>query len=108
MRTLRLPLNWKVGTGSKPNPLLCFEFGRYCYPATVWARDWQANRCRPPPLKIGQSIVHFEGCNKRLLRDLDLPKLAHPLLAGFLLLQQLLLPRGVAAIALGGHVFAHG
>src|SRR5215208_4356442 len=41
-----------------------------------------------------------------LLRNLDAPHLLHPALAGLLLLEQLPLPRDVAAIALGRHVFA--
>src|SRR5918992_3501159 len=41
-----------------------------------------------------------------LLRDLDAPHLLHPALAGLLLLEQLPLPRDVAAVALGSHVLA--
>src|SRR6056297_3075827 len=53
-------------------------------------------------------LVHFERANKRLLWDFDTPELAHLLLTGLLLFQQLLFPARVAAVAFGGDVLAHG
>src|SRR5258708_8263430 len=50
--------------------------------------------------------IHLQGGDKRFLRDVDLAELAHLLLAGFLLLEQLALAGGVAAVALGGDVLA--
>jgi hypothetical protein len=46
------------------------------------------------------------GGDEGFLRDLDLAELAHPLLALFLLVEQLALAADVAAVAFGGHVLA--
>ncbi len=54
------------------------------------------------------SGIHFQGINKRFLRDVDFPELAHFLLTGFLFVEQLALPRHVAAVTFRGHVFAQG
>ena len=51
-------------------------------------------------------VADLERGQERALRNLDLAELAHPLLAFLLLLQQLLLARDVAAVALGQHVLA--
>src|SRR5437773_8202430 len=62
----------------------------------------------------GRVSVSFIGLSalqdrqERLLRHLDLADLLHALLALLLLLEQLALPRDVAAVALGGDVLAHG
>ncbi|MPL67355.1 hypothetical protein SDC9_13046 [bioreactor metagenome] len=53
------------------------------------------------------SVVHLQRRDEGRLRNLDLAELPHLLLAGLLLFQQLLLPGGVAAIALCRHVLAH-
>src|SRR6266542_2708620 len=55
---------------------------------------------------IGRSAL--EDRQERFLRDLDLADLLHALLALLLLLEQLPLAGDVAAVALGGHVLAHG
>src|SRR3989442_14335880 len=51
-------------------------------------------------------LVNLQDRQECLLRDLDRAYLLHPLLAFFLLLEQLALARHVAPIALGGHVLA--
>src|SRR5574340_560416 len=55
------------------------------------------------PASLAARLEHGE---ERLLRDLNAPDGLHPLLAGLLLLEKLLLARGVAPVALGGHVLA--
>src|SRR5208337_1881954 len=52
------------------------------------------------------SRIHLERGDERFLRDVDLAELAHLLLAGLLLLEELALSGGVAAVALGGDVLA--
>src|SRR5271168_5421594 len=52
--------------------------------------------------------IHLQRGDERFLRDVDLAELAHLLLAGLLLLEQLALAGGVAAVALGGDVLAQG
>src|SRR5262245_4240456 len=52
------------------------------------------------------STFHLEDGEKRFLRNLDGTDLLHALLAGLLLLQQFLLPRVVATVALREHVLA--
>ena len=49
---------------------------------------------------------HPQRFNKRFLRNAHITIIAHPGLALFLLLQQLLLARDVAAVAFGGHFLA--
>src|SRR4051794_17438123 len=51
-------------------------------------------------------LVHFQGGDERLLRNVHLAELAHLLLARLLLVEQLALARDVAAVAFRGHVFA--
>ena len=63
-------------------------------------------RVRPLALKMELSAVHLESAYKSLLRNIDLPELAHFFLARLLLFQKLFLPRDVAAVAFGGDVFA--
>src|SRR5690606_18383850 len=53
-------------------------------------------------------VAHLPRLDERLLRDLDAAELAHLLLARLLLLEELALARGVAAVALRGHVLAQG
>src|SRR4051794_6772493 len=53
-----------------------------------------------------RSIPRLQDRHERLLRDVHAPHPLHPLLPLLLLLQQLALPRHVAAVALGGHVLA--
>src|ERR1700733_4374450 len=90
-----------------------------------WRREWDSNpryaftHTRFPSVRLKPlghpsrsartyqrpaSCVHLQRRQERGLRNLDFAKLAHALLAFFLLLQQLALPRGVAAVALRGHV----
>ena len=54
----------------------------------------------------GLLLSDLEHGEERFLRDLDLADVLHALLAFFLLLEQLLLARDVAAITLGEHVLA--
>src|SRR5262245_19116637 len=51
-------------------------------------------------------LVHLQGRDEGLLRDLDAAELAHLLLASFLLVQQLAVSRDITAVALGEHVLA--
>src|SRR5512143_1215971 len=60
-----------------------------------------ARHCRTASL-----AAHLEDRQERFLGDLDAADRLHPLLAGLLLLEQLLLPGDVAAVALGQHVLA--
>src|SRR5688572_30809604 len=55
----------------------------------------------------GLLAVGLQDGQEGLLRDLDLAELLHALLALLLLLEELLLTGGVAAVALGQHVLAH-
>jgi hypothetical protein len=48
------------------------------------------------------SIPHLQRLNERLLRNIDLAELPHPLFALFLLVEQLAFARRVAAVAFGG------
>src|SRR5690606_36221258 len=50
--------------------------------------------------RSSSAVLDLEHGEERLLRDLDRSHLLHPLLAGLLLLEQLLLARDVAAVAL--------
>src|SRR4026208_1142161 len=52
-------------------------------------------------------VVHAKDGQEGLLRDLDGTDPLHPLLAFFLLLEELALAGDVAAVALGQHVLAH-
>src|SRR4051794_23910218 len=58
-----------------------------------------------PALIFVAGIQHGQ---ERLLRDFDLTKLLHPLLAFFLLFQQLALTADITPVALGSHVLADG
>src|SRR5262245_16109381 len=51
-------------------------------------------------------FVHLERGDERLLRDLHLAELAHPLLALLLLFEKLALSRDVAAVTLSKHILA--
>src|SRR4051794_7399419 len=52
--------------------------------------------------------LELQDGQKGFLGNVDFTYLFHPLLPLFLLLEQLPLSRDVAAVALRGHVFAHG
>src|SRR3954451_25018985 len=52
------------------------------------------------------SIPALQDRHERFLRDVDAADALHALLAFFLFLEQLALARDVAAVALGGDVFA--
>src|SRR5690606_412229 len=76
-----------------------------------------APECSPPPASGRRGaprrapallVVDLQHGEEGLLRDLHPPDLLHPLLAFLLLLEQLLLARRVAAVALGEHVLAQG
>src|SRR5574338_427537 len=53
-----------------------------------------------------RALFHLQHRQKRFLRDLDRAHLLHPLLSLLLLLEELALPRDVAAVALREHVLA--
>src|SRR4051794_30348546 len=53
-------------------------------------------------------VAVVEDRKEGFLRDFDVADLLHPLLAFFLLLQELALPGDVAAVALGRDVLAQG
>src|SRR6185503_3531906 len=59
---------------------------------------------RPPQSRGPFGLIHLEDGEKRFLRNLDRADLLHALLSFFLLLEQLALPRDVAAVAFGEHV----
>src|SRR5215813_1322284 len=71
-------------------------------------------RCGAPPKggslatarRRSSLLADLEDREERLLRDLDAADRLHPLLAGLLLLEELLLARDVPAVALGEHVLA--
>ena len=90
-------------------------------PTSPWLKYWRLparHRRRPPRQRRRDSAprsksseraahrIHLQRRDERLLRDLHLAELAHALLAGFLLLEQLALARRVAAVAFCGHVLA--
>src|SRR5579872_3154587 len=52
------------------------------------------------------SAIDLQRCNEGFLRNVDLAELPHLLLAFLLLLQKFPFARDVAAVALGGDVFA--
>src|SRR5262245_39902965 len=54
------------------------------------------------------AILALQHRQERLLGDFDSADLLHALLAFLLLLEKLALAGDVAAVALGGHVLAHG
>src|SRR4029077_3010304 len=60
----------------------------------------------PPPPSQQALLVDLQHRQERLLRHPDPPDLLHPLLARFLLLQQLLLAGDVATVELCGDVLA--
>ena len=62
----------------------------------------------PRPGVAASLVAVVEDRQERLLRDLDVADLLHPLLAFLLLLEQLALAGDVAAVALGGDVLAEG
>src|SRR5262249_7142063 len=66
---------------------------------TVSGRVWSTGRLTAWPSRP-------QDREERFLRNLDAPELLHPLLAFFLALEKLPLPRDVAAVALGGDVLA--
>src|SRR6266536_1694831 len=70
-------------------------------PRTVRTRS----ASRAPSLAL-RDVVQVEHREEGLLRYLDRADLLHPLLARLLLLEQLALPRDVAAVALREHVLA--
>src|ERR1043165_683498 len=55
-------------------------------------------------VRYDPSRIHLQRRQERRLRNLHFTELAHPLLAFFLLLQQLPLPRDIAAVALRRHI----
>jgi hypothetical protein len=54
------------------------------------------------------SGIDLQRRDERLLRDVDLAELPHFLFALLLLVEQFAFAGGVAAVALGRHVLAHG
>src|SRR5690606_10428607 len=64
--------------------------------------DMHSQTCNAP----GTLVVYFQHGKEGFLRNLHVAHLFHPLLAGLLLLQQLLLAAGVTAITLGQYVLA--
>ena len=60
-------------------------------------------RCSSPSL-----VAHLQHGQERLLGNLDVPDLLHPLFPFFLLFEQLPLARDVAAVAFRRDVLAHG
>src|SRR5712691_10222992 len=67
------------------------------------------NDCWTTAVAISSIIgsgADLQHCQKGFLRNFDFSDALHALFAFFLLFQQLSLPRDVAAVALGEHIFA--
>src|SRR5262249_56192682 len=75
--------------------------GVWAGPLRPGGRDGPRSRSSARP---SSALEHREEC---FLRDFDLPDLLHALLSFLLALEQLPLPRDVAAVALRRHVLAH-
>ena len=58
--------------------------------------------------RYASTIFHLQRGDECFLRDFHLAELAHALLAGLLLVEQLTLAGSVAAIAFGGDVLPQG
>src|SRR5665213_389185 len=74
-------------------------------PIVIRSRRYVKHASRPARPLIR---VHLQRRDERLLRDIDLAELAHLLLALLLLVEELALAGGVAAVAFGGDVLARG
>src|ERR1700690_3728665 len=83
--------------GRKPKPKAVF-YSTFEFPSTFVIR----HSCLP----CSRLPIRRQHRNERLLRDLHLADLLHLRLALLLLLEELLLPRHVAAVAFGRHVLA--
>src|SRR6186997_2326274 len=57
---------------------------------------------------VSRLSIHLQRGDEGFLRDVDLAELPHALLALLLLVEQLALARGVAAVAFRRHVLAQG
>src|ERR1700741_1878521 len=71
-----------------------------------WRCGGSCGRGSSPPGEDPSIRAHLRGGDEGFLRDLALAELAHALLALLLLVEELALAGGVAAVALGGHVLA--
>ena len=66
------------------------------------------HRTTPKSQVYETQSIGLQNFNKGFLGNIHLPNRLHPLLAFFLLLEELAFAGDVASVALGGHVFAHG
>src|SRR5262245_24515209 len=77
-------------------------------PPTPGGARSRRRRYRPSAAACARRPSALEDRQEGFLRYLDLPDLLHALLSFLLPLEQLALARDVTAVALGGHVLAHG
>src|SRR5690606_34341870 len=75
---------------------------------STWGESVVPWRSKPPRGRLVFLGAGIENGHERFLRNVDAADRLHPLLAFLLLGPQLALARDVAAVALGGHVLAHG
>src|SRR6185503_15809883 len=102
--------NWRMKRARSTAMMMASEYSR--------KRDFRRGRVTggaAPVSRSGRTWRSFMGDRsalehrqERLLRHLDPADLFHSLLAFLLLFEQLALAGDVAAVALGGHVLAHG
>src|SRR6185503_11077103 len=74
----------------------------------LYLRSLTLPACQVAAAPGSSSLILFQHGQERLLRHFHLPDLLHAFLALGLLGPELAFPRDVTAIALGGHVLAHG
>src|SRR6267378_4483140 len=100
--------HWRITSASNTAMKMASAYSRTrdLRRAGAWASRGAGASGRVSVSFIGLSAL--QDRQERLLRHLDLADLLHALLALLLLLEQLALPRDVAAVALGGDVLAHG
>src|SRR5436305_2492682 len=112
-RSRRRPSSMSLST-SQAKPVIAVNINRIsakvievpvvgieCSVAVAERRRW------PSPSSANCSLfAYLQNCEERFLRTHDAADRLHPLLAGLLLLEQLLLAGHVAAVAFGQHVLA--
>src|SRR6266481_6370576 len=103
--------NVRMKTASRSAMIIASTYSRvtdFCAAARSASRAF--NGCTLEMLRAGSAtaalLPDLEQGQESLLRNLDAPDLFHPLLAFLLLLEQLSFSRDIAAITLGGDVFA--
>src|SRR5262249_35581683 len=92
--------SWPCGS----RPCGYWRCGHDALPVVAWPSRHFANY----KILFRPSHIHLQGRDERLLRNVHLAELAHPLLAFLLFFQELALAGDVAAVALGGDILAKG